>query len=133
MFPARIPALYLEYADARIPSLFRKRNVGRRVSAAPPSHSRLPSSAPPTEALALGRHLLNFGLVLEAVAEHYQPNFLWNYPYEPAKHFTAFYRNRPPLKSEAAQRASRLVLCELTARVLKQGPQALGIETLEQM
>jgi len=37
------------------------------------------------------------------------------------------------LKSGAEQRASRLVLCELTARVLQQGLSVLGIETLEQM
>jgi arginyl-tRNA synthetase len=32
-----------------------------------------------------------------------------------------------------AERAARLVLGELTARVLKQGLEVLGIETLEQM
>jgi arginyl-tRNA synthetase len=37
------------------------------------------------------------------------------------------------LKSEPHQRASRLVLCVLTARVLKQAFEVLGIETLEQM
>jgi arginyl-tRNA synthetase len=85
------------------------------------------------EELALARHLLNFGLVLEAVAEDYRPNFLCNYLYELAGYFTGFYENCPVLKSEAEQRASRLVLCDLTARVLKQGLDVLGIETLEQM
>jgi arginyl-tRNA synthetase len=83
--------------------------------------------------LALGRHLLNFGLVLEAVADDYRPNFLCNYLYELAGRFTSFYENCPVLKSEVEQRASRLVLCDLTARVLKQGLEVLGIETLEQM
>ena len=77
--------------------------------------------------------MLNFGLVLEAVAEDYRPNFLCNYLYELAGHFTSFYENCPVLKSEPEQRASRLVLCDLTARVLKQGLDVLGIETLEQM
>ena len=44
-----------------------------------------------------------------------------------------FYENCPVLKAEANERASRLTLCELTARVLKQGLDALGIEVLEQM
>jgi arginyl-tRNA synthetase len=76
---------------------------------------------------------LNFGLVLEAVAQEYRPNFLCNYLYELAGHFTSFYENCPVLKSEASVRESRLVLCDLTAKVLQQGLTILGIETLEQM
>ena len=132
-------APYLQYAYARIRSIFRKSNVGQCV---PP----VPSPQTPTanyqtqsvqlgapEELALARQLLNFGLVLEAVAEDYRPNFLCNYLYDLAGRFTSFYENCPVLKSEAEQRASRLVLCDLTARVLKQGLDVLGIETLEQM
>jgi arginyl-tRNA synthetase len=132
-------APYLQYAYARIRSIFRKGNVGQCV---PPVHSpQTPTANYQTqsvqlgapEELALARQLLNFGLVLEAVAEDYRPNFLCNYLYELAGHFTGFYENCPVLKSEAEQRASRLVLCDLTARVLKQGLDVLGIETLEQM
>jgi arginyl-tRNA synthetase len=72
-------------------------------------------------------------LVLEAVAEDYRPNFLCGYLYELAGHFARFYENCPVLKAEGATRASRLVLCDLTARVLRQGLEALGIETTEQM
>ncbi len=36
------------------------------------------------------RHLLNFGLALEAVADDYPPTLLCNYVYELAGHFTAF-------------------------------------------
>jgi len=85
------------------------------------------------EELGLARHLLNFGITLEAVAEEYRPNFLCNYLYELAGHFTRFYENCPVLKSEGATRDSRLALCDLTARVLQRGLNVLGIETLEQM
>jgi arginyl-tRNA synthetase len=37
------------------------------------------------------------------------------------------------LKAEPAERASRLALADLTGRVLIQGLELLGIETLEQM
>jgi arginyl-tRNA synthetase len=37
------------------------------------------------------------------------------------------------LKADDATRVSRLVLCDLTARVLKQGLEVLGIEVVEQM
>jgi arginyl-tRNA synthetase len=67
------------------------------------------------------------------VAAEYRPNFLCNYLYELAGHFTRFYENCPVLKSEEPQRRDRLVLCELTARVLRQGLDVLGVEVLEQM
>jgi len=76
---------------------------------------------------------LNFGLVLEAAADEYRPNFICNYLFELAGHFTRFYENCPVLKAEPAERASRLTLCDLTARVLKQGLEILGIEVVEQM
>ena len=121
-------APYLQYAYTRIKSIFRKSEadlspVTRLVS--------LALSAP--EEIALGKHLLNFGLTLEAVAEEYRPNFLCNYLYELAGKFTSFYENCPVLKADDATRASRLVLCDLTARVLQQGLDVLGIETVEQM
>jgi arginyl-tRNA synthetase len=126
-------APYLQYAYARIRSIFRKSNVGQQVSPGPASQSPAAVRLTAPEELALARHLLNFGLVLEAAADDYRPNFLCNYLYELAGHFTSFYENCPVLKSGAEQRASRLVLCELTARVLQQGLSVLGIETLEQM
>jgi arginyl-tRNA synthetase len=121
-------APYLQYAYARIRSIFRKGNVEQGVSHVTP---KLQLATP--EELALARQLLNFGLVLEAVADDYRPNLLCNFLYELAGRFTAFYENCPVLKAEAEQRASRLTLCDLTARVLQQGLGVLGIETLEQM
>ena len=86
------------------------------------------------EEFALAKHLLNFGLTLEAVAGEYRPNFLCNYLYDLAGKFTSFYECCPVLKAETdATRDSRLALCALTARVLKQGLAVLGIEVVEQM
>jgi arginyl-tRNA synthetase len=124
-------AVYLEYAYARIRSIFRKGGIedsGQRDERRDPF---VKLDTP--EEIALARHLLNFGLVLETVAEEYRPNFLCNYLYELGGHFTSFYEKCPVLKSEGEQRSSRLILCDLTARVLKQGLNVLGIETLEQM
>ena len=73
------------------------------------------------------------GLTLEEVADQYRPNFLCNYLYELAGRFTSFYETCPVLKAEPDVRASRLALCDLTARVLKQGLEVLGIEVVEQM
>ena len=121
-------APYLLYAYARIKSIFRKAAETSNIQH-PTSNIQLAG----TEELALAKHLLNFGLTLEAVAEEYRPNFLCNYLFELAGKFTGFYENCPVLKSEGVTRASRLALCDLTARVLKQGLETLGIETVEQM
>jgi arginyl-tRNA synthetase len=123
-------AVYLLYAYVRIRGIFRKGNLeSEKVGRASP---RAVFFNAPQE-LALAKHLLNFGLILEAVADEYRPNFLCNYLYELAGHFTAFFENCPVLKSEPEVRASRLVLIDLTAKVLKQGLSVLGINTLEQM
>jgi arginyl-tRNA synthetase len=121
-------APYLQYAYARIRSIFRK---GKEAFNLQPSTFNLQLAE--LQETALARQLLNFGLVLEAVAEEYRPNFLCNYLYDLAGHFTRFYENCPVLKSEGETRASRLALCDLTAKVLKQGLAVLGIDTLEQM
>jgi len=120
-------APYMLYAYARIRSIFRKGGVDAQTSAT--ASVRLDAS----EELALAKHLLNFGLVLEAMAEEYRPNFLCNYLYELAGKFTSFYEACPVLKAEPDLRASRLALADLTARVLKQGLDVLGLDTLEQM
>ncbi|MBI2927932.1 MAG: arginine--tRNA ligase [Verrucomicrobia bacterium] len=138
-------APYLQYAYTRIRSIFRKaeQTRGASTSSAAATAAATPSAATldagetiglqhPAE-VALARQLLNFGIVLEAVAEDYRPNFLCNYLYELAGHFTTFYENCPVLKAEENDRRTRLALCDLAARVLKQGLNALGIETTEQM
>ncbi len=117
---------YLQYAYARVHGILRK-NQG----AGPPAAGEVVLTAP--EEIALARHLLNFGLTLEAVAEEYRPNFLCNYLYDLAGFFARFFENCPVLKAEPAERATRLALCDLTGRVLQQGLAVLGIETLEQM
>ena len=120
-------APYLQYAYARIRSIFRKSEEGEFKPGT--ANFKLEAS----EELALAKYLLNFGLTLEAVAEELRPNYLCNYLYELAGKFNSFFENCPVLKSDAETRSSRLALCDLTAQVLKQGLQTLGIETVEQM
>jgi arginyl-tRNA synthetase len=121
-------APYLQYAYARIRSILRKAGDASSLDHAP-SSIRLETP----EELALARHLLNFGLVVEAVAADHRPNYLCNYLFELSSHFTAFYENCPVLKAESETRDSRLALCRLVAAVLRQGLDVLGIEVLDQM
>jgi arginyl-tRNA synthetase len=120
-------APYLQYAYTRVRSIFRKGGVENATALA----DSLALEAP--DEIALARHLLNFGLVLEAVADDYRPNFLCAYLHELSGQFARFYESCPVLKAEGAQKATRLALCDLTARVIRQGLEVLGIETTEQM
>jgi arginyl-tRNA synthetase len=123
-------APYLQYAYTRIQSIFRKAPdpSGRGIN---PPGSNYILSAP--EEIALAKHLLNFGLVLEAVTDEYRPNYLCNYLYELAGHFARFYENCPVIKAADQEKSTRLALCHLTGRVLQQGLDLLGIETTEKM
>jgi arginyl-tRNA synthetase len=120
-------APYLLYSYARIRSIFRK--LGESVRTGMNQTVRL--AAP--EEITLAKHLLNFGLTLQAVADEYRPNFLCIFLYELAGKFTTFYENCPVLKADDGTRSTRLALCDLTARVLKQGLDVLGIEVVDQM
>ncbi len=119
-------APYLLYAYTRLRSIFRKSGEEASVKSV-----EFVLAAP--EELALARHLLNFGMTLDAVADDYRPNFLCAYLFELAGHLARFYENCPVLKAEGAIRSSRLALCELAGKVLKQGLEVLGIETTEHM
>ena len=117
-------APYLQYAYTRMRSIDRKADH--------PDYSQVNIVVSTPEELSLGKHLINFGQVLNMVADDHRPNFLCNYLYELATHFSRFYEACPVLKAEA-ERESRLALCQLTSRVLRQGLDALGIEVTEAM
>src|SRR5579862_2930156 len=87
-------APYLQYAYARIRSIFRKGNVDKS------SWSAAKATLNEPQELTLAKHLLNFGIVLEAAAEEYRPNYLCNYLYELAGNFMRFFESCPVLKAE---------------------------------
>jgi arginyl-tRNA synthetase len=120
-------APYLQYAYTRTRSILRKAEA-EGISIEP---GKIELSTP--EELSLARHLVNFGLVLEAMADDYRPNYLCNYLFELAGRTSKFYEACPVLKAIGAARSSRLTLCDVTGRVLRQGLEVLGIETVEQM
>ena len=77
--------------------------------------------------------LVRFGEIVPIVLEGFRPNFLAGYLLELARAYHSFFQSCPVLKSEGVIRDTRLALCELTARVLRQGLELLGIEVPERM
>jgi arginyl-tRNA synthetase len=71
---------------------------------------------------------------VRSVAHGLEPHKLCAYLYELASAFTTFYEACPVLRAETpAARASRLALCELTARTLARGLDLLCIEVPDRM
>jgi arginyl-tRNA synthetase len=66
--------------------------------------------------------------------DRYSPHRLCTYLFDLAQDFTAFYEHCPVLKADdEATKQSRLALCDVTARVMQQGLDLLGIDVPERM
>ncbi|GAA4714948.1 arginine--tRNA ligase [Phytohabitans rumicis] len=119
-------APYLQYARARILSIFRRGEVTpvRDLAA-------IVVTEPAERALAI--ELLAFEGVVTEVAESLEFHRLALYLYGVATAFTAFYEKCPVLKAEDQVRESRLALSDLTARVLGRGLGLLGIGAPDRM
>ena len=119
-------APYMQYAYARIKSIFRKAGVNEADVA-----GQIAVAQPAERTLAV--KLVQFPETVAAVAADCTPNVLCAYLYDVAGAFMGFYENCPVLQSDAPTRSARLVLCRLTARTIKTGLGLLGIGTIEQM
>jgi len=119
---------YLQYAHARICSIFRRANVER---------ASVRGVTPIIEHAAeheLAMRVLQFDSALWDTLDKYSPHRLCTYLYDLASSFSSFYEQCSVLKADSdEQRNSRLMLCDLTARVMQSGLGVLGIEAPEQM
>jgi arginyl-tRNA synthetase len=123
-------ATYMQYAYARIRSIFRKGEEDVESFRRQPP---LPYLEQPQER-ALALQLLRLEEVLQSAAAEFKPNIITAYLWELAKTYSGFYQNCPVLKAETPMlRQSRLLLCDLTARVIQLGLHLLGIRTVERM
>ena len=118
-------APYLQNSYVRVRSIFRKVDADEAQSA----KVQLTEDAE----IHLARMLVRYSETVPATLDDCRPNILAAYLYDLARAFHSFYEACPVLRSEGEVRSSRLILCELTARVLKQGMGLLGIEMVERM
>jgi len=120
-------APYLLYAYTRVASVFRKAGLDMGDVN---GDFLLQEEAEQ----ALAARLVQFGEVLESVAEKGLPHLLCTYLYDVAGLFSTFYEHCPILSGDnEALKQSRLKLAALTARTLKQGMELLGLSPLERM
>jgi arginyl-tRNA synthetase len=139
---------YLQYATARIRSIFRRAadtggpgirapgagtlSAGTADPEAAARRSGVAITAGPERALAL--RLLGFGAMVTQLGETAEPHRLCAYLFDVASLFTTFYEECPVLKAESESlRVSRLALCALTLDVLTKGLGLLGVPIPERM
>ena len=118
---------YLQYATARIRSIFRRAGLD-------PDGATAPIAVTEEAERALALRLLGFAAAVGQVAEAAEPHRLSVYLFELASAFTTFYERCPVLQAESgAVRDSRLALSALTLRVLLTGLGLLGVPVPDRM
>lgn len=126
------PVYYIQYAHARIASLFRQlkeKGLAYNDSAAVSARARL---VEPHEDELLGE-LMRYPEILESAAANRGPQILANYLRELAASFHAFYNAQPILTAEEELRHARLGLCKATQQVIANGLALLGVSAPETM
>ncbi|XP_031385747.1 arginine--tRNA ligase, cytoplasmic-like isoform X2 [Punica granatum] len=113
-------AVYLLYAHARICSIIRK--SGKDMEELKKTAE---ISLDHPDERVLGLHLLQFAENVEEACTNLLPNVLCEYLYNLSENFTKFYSNCPVIGKP--EEASRLLLCEATAVVMRQCFHLLGI------
>lgn len=120
-------APYLQYAVARIHSIFRKAQVL-------PTHILTTPYQPKTDSeRSLARKFLFFPGVIKQTTKELKPHFLGCYLYELATEFSSFYNQSKVMVEEEEIKNLRLILCARSLIILQIGMDILGIETLEEM
>jgi len=122
-------APYLQYAHARVCSIFRKGEIGVEQLAVSAEAPRLEHAAE----VALGKQLLRFGDAVHDAARGCEPHVLCEHLFTLAQKFSTFFEHCPVLKAAEPERRSRLLLCWLTQRQLARGLGLLGIDAPQRM
>jgi len=116
-------SLYMQYAYARIQSIFRKYDgvIGGHIIIGDSLEHKL---------CVL---LLGFEDVLNRAADDATPSQISTYLYDVATLFMRFYEQNPILKEGVVDeiKMSRLILADLSAKTIKQGLSLLGIDVVD--
>ena len=120
-------APYLQYAVARINSIFRK------AQSQPEDSFNIFQTSLSESERNLFRKLIFFPVVLKQTVKELKPHFLCTYLYELSTDFSSFYNQNKVMVENEKIRSNRLLLCSQTILFLKTGMAILGIETLQEM
>jgi len=126
-------APYMQYAYARIKSISRKAitsNIDIKDELLDLDVLNLAEQAE----IDLAKHIISYGETINFTAADYRINYLTAFLYELSQKFSSFYASCPVLKASTQSRATRFLLCRLTAKCIGHGlSNLLGIDVVEQM
>ena len=121
------PVFYVQYAHARIASIFRRAEVD------PETVGEIPASQLAPEERALAMELLDFPRVVENAAARREAHPIPTYLETLATRFHQFYTVHRVLVDDEEMRQRRLALCAATKNVLRSGLDLLGVSAPEKM
>jgi len=126
------PLYYLQYAHARICSVFRQLTE-KQLNWDQQAGNLALKHLQEAHELALLAELARYPEIVEAAAVNYEPHMLAHYLREVANAFHAYYNAVPFLVADNELRYARLNLIAATRQVLANGLQLLGVSAPETM
>lgn len=120
------PVFYIQYAYARISSIFKKSGK-EEFSKAELSFLKT------KEEIELLRHLIKFPELIDSISRTLYVHSLTNYAYELANLYHSFYESEQVLSSDKELSKARLALLKATEVVLRENLTLLGVEAPQKM
>lgn len=124
------PVYYVQYAHARMASIFRKLKIQSRERKTTAQNLKLLDKK---EELNLVKKLIQFPAIVEDTAADYQVHRLTRYAYELARAFHNFYEKHRVITRDKNLTQARLSLVRATQIVLKNSFDLMGIDAPERM
>ncbi|GBE05703.1 arginine--tRNA ligase [bacterium BMS3Abin10] len=127
------PVFYVQYAFARISSIFRR--AEERGVRSPKTGVKIEDLTvlKEDEEMSLIKKLLQYPLVIEGAAHAFEPHRVTYYLQDLAKLFHSYYNKHRVLSDDNALTRGRLCLCRAVQIVLKEGLKLLGVSAPKKM
>ena len=130
---AENPVFYVQYAFARIASIFRQA-MGKKVQSSEFGVMDVDVTAlKENEEISIIKKLLQYPMVFEGAALSFEPHRITFYLQELAKMFHSYYNKHRIISDDIQLTTARLCLCRAVQIVLEEGLRMLGVSAPERM
>ena len=126
------PVYYIQYAHARVASVFRKLSANQQSWEEAAGLSQV-SQLNTDHEMALISQLACYKDIVQTAALHYEPHHIAHYLHGLAGAFHSYYNATPLLAEDKTIRNARLCLAKAVQQTIKNGLKLLGITAPEEM
>jgi arginyl-tRNA synthetase len=130
---AENPVFYIQYAFARISSIFRQAREKNVLSSESEVNCADLSFLKEDEEISIIKKILQYPMVFEGAALSLEPHRITYYLQELAGHFHAYYNRHRIISEDRGLSAARLCLCKSVQIALEDGLNILGVHAPERM